>query len=208
MTYDFFVLPAGDAEDLEQAVAVYESAPPTGPLTPGGPVARFVAGLAALARDGVPAEEADGTDAGCYVRTSWDDPMANLGRVAGLAREHGLAVLDVQLAAFYHPRNAVDVALRTEAGPRLPYLTRRILREVTAHIRDGRYRWLTEARADGTFAQGFRDDDGSWAVEHRERGRHFAARTRDEPLVEDLLWSWARGDDRWRAMIAFSPIVL
>ena len=61
-----------------------------------------------------------------------------------------------------------------------------------------------------TTPQTFHDDDGSWAVEHREGGpdQHFAARTADATLVDDLLWSWARDDGRWRAMLEFSPIEL
>ena len=122
--------------------------------------------------------------------------MANLRTVAGLARPHELSVLDVQLAALYDPRGSLDVSLDTEGGPRLPYLTRPILATVLAHITELRYHWVNLARAPGVYVQAFRDEDGSWAVEHREGSaeQHFVARTPDPALVERLLWSWARGD--------------
>jgi hypothetical protein len=204
VSYDFFVFPAARAQDLNEALHVYETSPETGPVADSGPVARFVAAL----DPGLVTGEPRGSDAGVCVATSWDDPMANLARVAGYARPQDLSVLDVQLGALYDPRGALDVALQTEAGPQLPYLTRTVLRAVLAHIEDGRYRWLTLSRTEGTYVQSFRDQDGSWVVEHREGdpGRHFAARSSDATLVEDLLWAWARGDGRWRAMRAFSPV--
>ena len=79
--------------------------------------------------------------------TSWDDPRANLAVVAGLARPHGLSVLDVQLTALYDPRGAVDVALVTEAGPCLPFLTRPVLREVLAHLVERPLPWAPARRA-------------------------------------------------------------
>lgn len=203
MSYDFFVFPADVAEGLEQALHLYETSPETGPMTDGGPVGRFVASLDPGLVTGPPV----GSDTGVCLGTSWDDPMGSLSRVAGFARPYDLAVLDVQLGALYDPRGGLDVALQTEAGPQLPYLTRTVLRVVMGQVLEGRYHWLTVARTEDTFAQSFRDADGSWAVEHREgAGRHFAARTSDPVLVEDLLWAWARGDGRWRAMLAFSPV--
>jgi hypothetical protein len=204
MTYDFFVVPADLAEDLEQALGVYEATPETGALTPGGPVASFLSALAPLGAVGV---RARGSDAGAYVTTSWDDPMGNLRSVAEAAAARGLSVLDVQLGVLYDPRDRLDVALETQGGPRLTFVTRRILRLVLSHVRAGRYHWVTLSRAPDVFVQTYRDDDGSWALEHREgRGRHFAARTTDPVLVEQVLWSWARNDGRWQAQVAFSPI--
>lgn len=203
MSYDFFVFPAERAEDLEEAVSVYESTPSTGTLTPGGPVAEALAALASL---GFPAH---GTDAAAYVSTSWDDPMTNLRSVAGVAAKHGLSVLDVQLGALYDTRGAVGAAIETQGGPRLPFVTRPVLRQVLSHIAEDRYHWVTLSRGADVFAQTYRDPDGSWALEHREGpAGHFAARTADVALVEDVLWSWARNDGRWPAMVAFSPIRL
>ena len=214
MSYDFFVFPAERADTLEQALALYESTAERGALTDNGAIARFVSELntrvPTQSKGGFLAVRADGTDAGSYVCTSWEDPMGNLRVVADVARPHDLAVLDVQLGALYDPRRSLDVALQTEAGPQLSYLTRPILAEVLQQIQDGRYHWVTLSRDGEHYVQTFHDDDGSWAVEHREGGRreHFAARTADPALVADLLWSWARGDGRWRAMLAFSPIEL
>lgn len=203
MSYDFFVFPADRADGLEQALHLYETSPENGLMTDDGPVARFVTTLDPGLVTGPPV----GSDAGVYLGTSWDDPMGNLSRVAGFARPYDLSVLDVQLGALYDPRGGLDVALQTEAGPQLPYLTRAVLRLAVAQVLEGRYHWLTVARTDHTFAQSFRDADGSWAVEHREGpGQHFAARTSDPVVVEDLLWAWARGDGRWRSMLAFSPV--
>lgn len=204
--YDFFVFPADRADDVDGALSVYESSLQRGAPTPGGPVAGF---LADLPDAGLVGAEAAGNDAGANVATSWDDPMANLRTVAGVAAAHGLSVLDVQLGALYDPRQAVEVSLETQGGPRLTFTTRRILAEVVAHIREGRYRWVTLTREADVFAQTFHDDDGSWALEHREGpGLHFLARTDDAVLVERLLWSWARDDGRWQAMIGFSPVRL
>ena len=136
--------------------------------------------------------------------------MANLRVVAGAARDEGLSVLDVQLNALYDPRDALDVGVDTQGGPQLPYLTRGILRQVMTHIRELRYHWVNLTRAPGVYVQAFRDEDGSWAVEHREGSadKHFVARTPDEALVERLLWSWARGDGAWQAMLQFAPVAI
>ncbi len=210
MSYDFFVFPADRADGLEEALALYEATALTGTASPGGPVARFVADLGALSptvsAGGFLSAPVDGSDDGAYVCTSWDDPMGNLRAVAGAARPHDLAVLDVQLGALYDPRGALDVVLTTEAGPQLPFLTRAVLTEVMTHVREGRYHWVNLSRDDASFVQTFRDDDGSWAVEHREHDGHFAARIGDGSLVEGLLWAWARGDGGWRAMLEFSPV--
>lgn len=203
MSYDFFVFPAEQAEDLEQATAFYESVSHSGTPAAGSAVGEFVH---AMEERGV---EVRGTRAAAYVSTSWDDPMANLRTVAEVAAAHGLSVLDVQLVALFDPRGALDVALETQGGPRLPFLTRTLLREVVSHIVEGRYHWVTLSRGAGLFVQTYRDDDGSWALEHREEeGQHFAARVSDAALVEDVLWSWARDDGRWEARVAFSPVQL
>jgi uncharacterized protein YqgV (UPF0045/DUF77 family) len=203
MTYDFFVFPAELAEDLDQATAVYESVPHTGTPVAGSAVGELVVALEELDI------EVRGTAAAAYVSTSWDDPMAHLRQVAEVAAAHGLSVLDVQLGALYDPRDALDVALETQGGPRLTFVTRAILREVMSHIVEGRYHWVTLSRGAGLFVQTYRDDDGSWALEHREApDRHFAARLTAADLVEDVLWSWARDDGRWEAQVAFSPITV
>lgn len=210
MSYDFFVFPADRADDLAAAVHLYETTPERGVLTPGSAVADFLAALGTGAPDGLLAGPADGHDAAAEIATTWSDPMANLRTVAGLARTHGLSVLDVQLAALYDPRDSLDVSLDTEGGPRLPYVTRTILATVVGHIEELRYNWVNLTRAPGVYAQAFRDEDGSWAVEHREAGTegHFLARTTDPVLVDRLLWSWARGDGAWQAMLVFAPVAI
>ncbi len=121
MSYDFFVFPAERAEGLEEALAVYERTAERGTLSADSAVARFVADLNTAVpvqrEGGFLSVRVDGTDEGSYVCTSWDDPMGNLRKVAGLARPHQLAVLDVQLGALYDPRRSLDVGLQTEAGP-------------------------------------------------------------------------------------------
>jgi hypothetical protein len=211
MAYDFFVFPAEEAADLAAATELYETAPERGRLTSDGRVAAFVAALDGASSVGSPGgfltAPPRAHDRAAHVATSWDDPMGNLHTVAGLARAHDLSVLDVQLDALYDPRDGLDVALDTEGGPRLPFLTRRILSCVMTHIGELRYQRVNVSRAPGVFAQAYRDDDGSWAVEHREDGqRHFAARTTDPVLVEQVLWSWARDDNRWQARLAFAPV--
>jgi hypothetical protein len=204
MTYDFYVFPNDLADDLVSATELYEAAPARGTVDPDSAVGRFLADLPA----GLSTAPADGHDDGCTVHTGWADPMGNLRDVAAVAAPLDLSVLDLQLAALYDPRGRADVALDTEAGPQLPFVTRRLLNEVVGHIVGGRYHWVNLSRDGAGFAQSYRDPDGSWAVEHREGGRHFLARTDDTEAVETLLWSWARGDGRWQAMLAFSPVEL
>lgn len=214
MSYDFFVFPADAADDLATAIHLYETTPERGVLTPGSPVAEFVAAVNAASpagsADGFLTEAAAGHDGAAEICTTWSDPMANLRAVAAMARPHGLSVLDVQLAALYDPRGSLDVSLDTEGGPRLPYVTRSTLATVVGDIVDLRYHWVNLTRAPGVYAQAFRDEDGSWAVEHREAAteQHFAARTTDAPLVERLLWSWARADGSWQAMLMFAPVAI
>ncbi|MEO5710691.1 MAG: hypothetical protein ABIQ59_12810 [Nocardioidaceae bacterium] len=136
MSYDFFVFPADAAPDVTGATRLYEATSDRGPLTPEGPMAGFLASLETAGLD------ASGHDGGAVVRTSWDDPRNNLSVVAGLARPHGLSVLDVQLTALYDPRGAVDVPLVTEAGPCLPFVTRPVLHDVLDHLVERRYTWL------------------------------------------------------------------
>ncbi len=217
MSYDFFVFPAEVADGVEEARTVYETARDRGPLTPDGPMARFLDALNAASptasgagpRAEFLAVRAEGHDGAAYVCTSWDDPMGNLSTVAGLARQQGLAVYDVQLTALYDPRGARDVVLTTEAGPRLPYLTRTLLHDVVSHLLGGRYHWFTVERADQTYVQVYLEGH-TFAVEHRDGGpdRHFAAASTDASLVEDLVWSWTVGDERWRTLLDFRRIEL
>ena len=89
MSYDFFVFPAERAEGLEEALAVYERTAERGTLSADSAVARFVADLNTAvpvqSDGGFLSVRVDGTDEGSYVCTSWDDPMGNLRRVAGIA---------------------------------------------------------------------------------------------------------------------------
>jgi hypothetical protein len=207
VSYDFFVFPADLAEDLARATQVYESAAQHGLLTPGTPTARFVAELGSSSpAAGRLAGPPDGHDGGVTVRTTWADPMGNLREVAGVAAPLGLSVLDVQLDAVYDPRGRVEVSLDTEAGPRLPFLTRPVLREVLGHVTGLRYHWLRLSRGEGCVVQGHREPGGTWTVEHREADRRLAAHTDDAALAEDVLWSWALDDGRWRTLLAFVPL--
>lgn len=206
MSYDFFVFPAEAADDVEEARTVYETARERGPLTAGGPMARFLdalnAGSPSTSDDRFLVAEVRGHDGAAYVCTSWDDPMGNLSKVAGLARPHGLSVYDVQLHALYDPRGGVDVALTTEAGPRLPYLSRTVLHEVVSHLLDRRYQWLEARRGDGSRLLVHRDGD-AFGVELRDGAleQPGGAGTADASVVEELVWSWAVGDDRWRTLL-------
>jgi hypothetical protein len=170
MSYDFFVFPAEAADDASAATRLYESSPSRGSLTSGGRMASFLASLDAAGLD------ASGHDRAAHVHTSWDDPRANLTLVAGLARPHDLSVLDVQLTVLYDPRGAVDVALVTEAGPCLPFLTRPVLHDVLAHLAERRYAWArvgpTQVSHDGTSF--LLDGSAAWVAS-----------------VEDLLWEQA-----------------
>ena len=170
MTYDFFVFPADRAADLEQAESLYETTRETGPTTPGSPLARFMVEVTGVA--GLLTEPVAGHDAAAYVCTSWTDPMAQLRSVADVARRHGLSVLDVQLRTLYDPRGSLDVALEVEGGPRLPYLTRPLLRDVVAHVAEGRYPCLGLVRDD----------------------RVVTVRTGQPDLDADALWAWATDD--------------
>jgi hypothetical protein len=200
-TYDFLLVPAGLAPDAESAVALWQAAPPGTAPDAGDALAVAVADLR---RRGVTVTARRGA---AYVVTSWEDPMARLSEVADVAGGLGLAVLDVQLGSLYDPRGAAPVALDTQGGPRLTFVTRRILTDVLREVAAGAYRWVTLSRSADVFVQAFRDGDGSWALEHSEGlGRHFATRTLDPTLVESVLWSWARGDQRWPAMVEFSPV--
>jgi hypothetical protein len=200
-TYDFLLVPAELATDPDQAAALWQAAAPGTAPDADDPLGRAVTDLR---RRGVTVTARRGA---AYVVAPWDDPMARLSQVADVAGGHGLAVLDLQLGSLYDPRNAAPVALDTQGGPRLTFVTRRILTDVLREVAAGSYSWVTLSRSADVFVQTFRDGDGSWALEHSEgAGRHFATRTVDPTLVEAVLWSWARGDQRWPAMAEFSPV--
>jgi hypothetical protein len=187
VTYDFFVFPADRAADLEDAQRLYTASPERGPLTPGGPVDRF---LADLARQDL-TTSAHGHDGGAVVATSWDDPRRHLAVVAGAARPHGLTVLDVQLTALYDPRGALEVRLETEAGPCLPFLTRPVLRTVLSHLVERRYTWvrLSTHGGDGGGGEASVRADGA-ALELGFDGGPTTQQV-DPDRVELLLWEWA-----------------
>jgi hypothetical protein len=169
MGYDFFVYPAELADGLQEAESLYETSPPTGTTTPGSPLARFRASLQAV--PDILTQPVTGHDAAAYVCTGWSHPMAHLRTVTDLARREGLAVLDVQLRSVYDPRGSVDVSVEVDGGPRLTWLTLRLLGELVGHVGEGRYAALTLDRG----------------------GERLSARTGDAALDENMLWTWATG---------------
>jgi hypothetical protein len=121
-----------------------------------------------------------------------------------LAKDHDLAVYDIELHRLYDPTGSVDVDVLLP-GVRIPFLTRDLLKELAVHPAwpDPEAPYMIVERSDQDFIQAWLGDDGIYQFEYREGGpeSHFVVRTDDANLVVSTMWAWATHDESWRTAV-------
>lgn len=134
-----------------------------------------------------------------------DDPECGLlAALLMLAKDHDLAVYDIELKRLYDPVGAVDVDVLLP-GVRIPFLTRELLVDLVLHpgwpAPEAPY--LIVERAEQDFIQAWLGDHGLYQLEYREGGpeSHFVVHTDDPELVVCTMWAWATRDESWRTAV-------
>ena len=121
-----------------------------------------------------------------------------------LAKDHDLAVYDIELRRLYDPSGGVEVDILLP-GIRIPFLARDLLTNLVLHPAwpEPEAPYLILERADQDFIQTWLDDDGIYQLEYRKDGpeSHFVVHTDDAALVIEVMWAWAVQDDFWRAAV-------
>lgn len=138
---------------------------------------------------------------GCCTLLSADYPESGLlETLLILAKDHGLAVYDIEINRLYDPHGGIDVDILLP-GVRIPFLTRDLLTELVLHPAwpEPEAPYLIVEHADQDFIQTWLGDDGLYQLEYRKDGpeSHFVVHTDDAALVIDVMWAWVIGDDSW-----------
>lgn len=201
MDFRFALIPAGSAESSTQAsriAAVIRGAPEQ---HPDSAIAEVLGALG-------------GSPVGHYIEAcrhgsrgsllSVDHPESGfLEALLILAKDHGLAVYDVDLDRLYDPTGCVDLDVLLP-GVRIPFLTRELLADLVFHPQwpDPEAAYLIVERADQDFIQAWLED-GTYRFEYREDGpeSHFVVYTDDAALVIEVMWAWVIKDDSWRTAV-------
>ena len=121
-----------------------------------------------------------------------------------LAKDHDLAVYDLELRRLYDPSGGIEVDILLP-GIRIPFLTRDLLTDLVLHPAwpEPEAPYLILERADQDFIQTWLDEDGTYQLEYRKDGpeSHFVVHTDDAALVIEVMWAWAVQDDMWRTAV-------
>ena len=122
-----------------------------------------------------------------------------------VAKDHDLAVYDIDLNRLYDPTGAVDVEVSLP-GVRIPFLTRDLLSDLVLRPDwpDPEAPFVIVDRAAEDFIQVWREGSG-YRVEYRDGDAdfHYMCMVDDPAVVIDVMWAWAIGDDRWRGALAW-----
>lgn len=134
-----------------------------------------------------------------------DDPECGfLEALLMLAKDHDLAVRDIEIDRLYDPTGCVEVDVLLP-GVRIPFLTRELLADLVLHPEwpDPEAPYFIVEWADQDYIQVWLDDDGVYQLEYREDGpeSHFVVHTDDAELVIRTMWAWAIRDDSWRTAV-------
>ncbi len=117
-----------------------------------------------------------------------------------LAKDHDLAVYDIELDRLYDPADCVNVDVLLP-HIRIPFLTRELLTDLVSHPAwpDPDAPYVIVERADQDFIQAWLRDDGVYQFEYRDGGpeSHFVVRTDDADLVVNTIWAWVSRDPAW-----------
>lgn len=123
-----------------------------------------------------------------------------------LAKDHDLAVYDIELGRLYDPAGAIDVEV-VLPGVRLPFLTRDLLADLVLRPAwpDPEAPFVIVDRAEQDFIQVWCGADG-YQLESREGGPefHLVHLTPDPHLVIDVMWAWGIGDRYWRGAVPWT----
>lgn len=82
----------------------------------------------------------------------------------------GLAVYDMELFRLYDPRGRVDVDVSLSGDVTLPYLTPALVRDLVLRPTwpDSEHPYFIVARGDREYVQAYREEDGTYQLEHRD----------------------------------------
>jgi hypothetical protein len=206
LSHRFAIFPAGSVNSVEEANdLVHAMAGGDGGQRPPA-IQALVDGLPDSAEMACLAEHS-ADSRGVVIATSRpeDGPLRYL---LGLTMASGLAVYDIELFRLYDPRGRVEIDVSVGADEMLPYLTPALLRDLVL-----RPTWpspdepfLIVERRDQEFVQVYREEDGTYQIEHRNGGpeTHFWCRILESALVADVMWAWTSRDARWRTAVEWS----
>ena len=202
MDFRFALIPAGSAEFAARAHDIAEAMREASEQQPDSTIAEVLGAL-----DGSPVGHyVEGCrHSGCGTLLAADCPESGLlEALLILAKDHGLAVYDIELNRLYDPAGAVDVDVMLP-GVRLPFLTRELLEDLVLRPTwpDPEAPYLTVDRAEQDFIQTWLDDDGTYQLEYREDGpeSHFVVHTSDAAVVVNVMWAWTIEDQSWRTAV-------
>lgn len=120
-----------------------------------------------------------------------------------VAKDHDLAVYDIELDRLYDPTGAVDVEV-VQPRLHLPFLNRNLLVDLILRPAwpDPEAPFVIVDRAEEDFIQVWCGVDG-YQLEYREGGPdfHFVHRTDDPHCVIDVMWAWAIDNPYWRGAV-------
>jgi hypothetical protein len=208
MSHRFAIFPAGSVNSVEEANDLVHA-------MAGGDGGTWPPAIQALV-DGLP----DSAEIACLTEHSTDSrgvvistsrpEDGPLRYLLGLTMASGLAVYDIELFRLYDPRGRVEIDVSVGADEMLPYLTTALLRDLVL-----RPTWpspdepfLIVERRDQEFVQVYREEDGTYQIEHRNGGpeTHFWCRILESALAADVMWAWTSRDVRWRTSVEWSQL--
>lgn len=202
MDFRFALIAAGSADSAARAAEIAETMRRAGKRDPRGAIAEVLGAL-----DGSPVGhyllECRNTSRGALL--SVERPEAGLlEALLLLAKDHSLAVYDIDLNRLYDPAGAANVEALMP-GVRSPFLTRPLLDDLVRRPGwpEPEAPYVIVERAHQDYVQAWLGDDGVYHLEYREGGpeSHFAVRTGDAALVVDVMWAWTIQDRNWRTAV-------
>jgi len=202
MDFRFALIPAGSADSAGRAAQIAERMRRAVKRDPRGALSEVLGAL-----DGSPAGhhmlQCRNTSRGALLCV--DRPEAGLlEALLLLAKDHGLAVYDIDLNRLYDPAGGANVEVLLP-GIRLPFLTKPLLDDLVRRPGwpEPEAPYVIVARAEQDYIQAWLEDDGVYHLEYREGGpeSHFAVETGDAALVVDVMWAWTNQNLSWRTAV-------
>lgn len=209
MSYDFAVLlpetvGPDDADALTAAIAVFEGES----VVSAGADPRLLSFLTDLEAAGAADDDSGwvsvwplhaGAD-GLAVPTTYGNVDDNHVVLLKIAARHGLVLVDLSSQKVDRPGPGVPVGVKAGDGTRLGALTYRGLQSLIDGLPPSDP-WIVLERDSEVYVQTFRQEDGTFLLEHRDGNadRHFRTTASDGHEVLTRMWSWAQEEPSWDA---------
>lgn len=148
-------------------------------------------------------------DGGVAVPTTYTDVDRNLVTLLRLAAQEGLVVVDLNSEQVYAPAPGEPIGVIAGDGSRLGALTRERLESLLSDL-PRPAPWLVLERGHNVYVQTYRQDDGTFLLEHRDGSadRHFTTALADHSEVAARMWAWLSGDSDWSGNLTWERIAL